>query len=90
VAPGSVFRRNPFQRKGITPLDERIERIILDSGEPTIANSTEENHVPPPFPERGPVPMTFLLLAGAILLALWLVETIVFLVGYRQSNSKST
>lgn len=34
--------------------------------------------------------MTFLLLAGAILLALWLVETIVFLVGYRQSNSKST
>lgn len=33
--------------------------------------------------------MTFLLIAGVVLLALWLVETIVFLVGYRQSNSKS-
>ena len=45
--------------------------------------------VPEPFPALGRALMTFLLIAGLILLALWLVETIVFLVGYRQSNSKS-
>ncbi len=33
--------------------------------------------------------MTFLLIAGVVLLALWLVETVVFLVGYRQHNSNS-
>ncbi len=45
--------------------------------------------VPESFPALVPALMTFLLIAGVILLALWLVETIVFLVGYRQSNSKS-
>lgn len=30
--------------------------------------------------------MTILLIAGVVLLALWLVETIVFLVAYRRSN----
>jgi hypothetical protein len=30
--------------------------------------------------------MTFLAIAGVVLLALWLVETVVFLVGYRQSD----
>jgi hypothetical protein len=34
--------------------------------------------------------MSFFPIAGVILLALWLVETIVFLVGYRQSNSNSS
>lgn len=34
--------------------------------------------------------MTILLIAGVILLALWIVETIVFLVGYRQMNSDSS
>jgi len=34
--------------------------------------------------------MTILPIAGVILLALWLVETIVFLVGYRQMNSNSS
>jgi hypothetical protein len=34
--------------------------------------------------------MTILPLAGVILLALWLIETIVFLVGYRQTNSNSS
>jgi hypothetical protein len=45
--------------------------------------------VPESFPALVRALMTFLLIAGVILLALWLVETIVFLVGYRQSNSKS-
>jgi hypothetical protein len=45
--------------------------------------------VPESFPALVPALMTFLLIGGVILLALWLVETIVFLVGYRQSNSKS-
>ena len=34
--------------------------------------------------------MTILPLAGVILLALWLVETIIYLVGYRQTNSDSS
>jgi len=34
--------------------------------------------------------MSFLLIAGVILLALWVVQTIVFLVGYRQVNSESS
>ena len=34
--------------------------------------------------------MSILLLAGLILLALWIVQTIVFLVGYRQVNSNSS
>jgi len=33
--------------------------------------------------------MTFLPIVGVVLAALWLVETVVFLVGYRQSNSKA-
>ena len=32
--------------------------------------------------------MSILPIAGVILLALWVVETIVFLVGYRQVNSE--
>ena len=35
-------------------------------------------------------PMTILPIAGVILLALWLVETVIFLVGYRQTNSDSS
>jgi hypothetical protein len=34
--------------------------------------------------------MTILPIAGVILLALWLIETIVFLVGYRQTKSDSS
>ena len=34
--------------------------------------------------------MTILPIAGVVLLALWIVETIVFLVGYRQMNSDSS
>jgi len=34
--------------------------------------------------------MSILLIAGLILLALWIVQTIVFLVGYRQVNSNSS
>jgi hypothetical protein len=30
--------------------------------------------------------MTFLAIAAVVLLALWFVETVVFLVGYRQSD----
>jgi hypothetical protein len=54
--------------------------------------SAEELLVPEPFPALAleGARMTFLLIAGVILLALWLVETIVFLVGYRQSNSNSS
>jgi len=33
--------------------------------------------------------MTFLAIAAVVLLALWLVETVVFLVGYRQSSDDS-
>jgi hypothetical protein len=33
--------------------------------------------------------MTILPIVGVVLLALWLVETIVFLVGYKQTNSNS-
>ena len=51
--------------------------------------SAEVFLVPEPFPALDHALMTFLLIAGVVLLALWLVETIVFLVGYRQSNSKS-
>ncbi len=32
--------------------------------------------------------MTFLAIAAVILLGLWLVETVVFLVGYRQSDDR--
>ena len=34
--------------------------------------------------------MSILPLAGLILLAVWIVQTIVFLVGYRQVNSNSS
>lgn len=34
--------------------------------------------------------MSLLPIAGVILLALWVLETIVFLVGYRQVNSESS
>ena len=34
--------------------------------------------------------MSILPIAGVILLALWLIETVVFLVGYRQMNSDSS
>lgn len=34
--------------------------------------------------------MTILPIVGVTLLALWIVETIVFLVGYRQMNSNSS
>jgi hypothetical protein len=34
--------------------------------------------------------MSFLPIAGVALLALWLLETVVFLVGYRQTNSNSS
>ena len=34
--------------------------------------------------------MSILPIAGLILLALWIVQTIVFLVGYRQVNSNSS
>ena len=34
--------------------------------------------------------MTILPSAGLVLLALWVVETIAFLVGYRQTNSDSS
>jgi hypothetical protein len=34
--------------------------------------------------------MNILPIAGVILLALWVVETIVFLVGYRRVNSESS
>ena len=51
---------------------------------------TDVLRVPWFFPNRGGAPMTFLLIAGVVLLALWLVETVVFLVGYRQHNSNSS
>jgi len=34
--------------------------------------------------------MSILPIAGVILLAVWIVQTIVFLVGYRQVNSNSS
>jgi hypothetical protein len=34
--------------------------------------------------------MSILPIAGVVLLALWLIETVVFLVGYRQMNSDSS
>jgi hypothetical protein len=34
--------------------------------------------------------MSLLPVAGVVLLALWVVETIVFLVGYRRVNSESS
>ena len=34
--------------------------------------------------------MTFLPIAGIVLLAVWIIQTIVFLVGYRQVNSNSS
>jgi hypothetical protein len=41
------------------------------------------------FPASGFLAMTILPIVGVVLLALWLVETIVFLVGYKQTNSNS-
>ena len=32
--------------------------------------------------------MTFLAIAAVVLVGLWLVETVVFLVGYRQSENR--
>jgi hypothetical protein len=68
--------------KWITPSDPETHE-----SNPTF--SAEVPLVPESFPALVRALMTFLLIAGVILLALWLVETIVFLVGYRQSNSKS-
>ena len=39
------------------------------------------------FPTRKRVLMTFLPIAGVILIALWLLETVLFLLSYRQSKS---
>jgi len=50
---------------------------------------TDVFRVPGFFPNCGDAPMTFLLIAGVVLLALWLVETVVFLVGYGQQKSNS-
>jgi hypothetical protein len=60
-----------------------------ETHDPNPTFTAEVPLVPESFPALVLALMTFLLIAGVILLALWLVETIVFLVGYRQSNSKS-
>jgi hypothetical protein len=60
-----------------------------ETHDPNSTYSAEVPFVPESFPALVPALMTFFLIGGVILLALWLVETIVFLVGYRQSNSKS-
>jgi hypothetical protein len=78
----------PFLGKRPTP--EWIESLNPETHGPNRILSAELPLVPKPFPAPERSRMTFLPIAGVILLALWLVETIVFLVGYRQSNSKSS
>ena len=70
-------------------ISEWIASSDPETHDPNLAFIAEVHLVPESFPTLGRALMTFLLIAGMILLALWLVETIVFLVGYRQSNSKS-
>jgi hypothetical protein len=70
-------------------ISEWIAPSDPETHDPNSTFSAEVPLVPESFPALVRALMTFLLIAGVILLALWLVETIVFLVGYRQSNSKS-
>jgi len=69
-----------------------VARSIRNSVAPNGERSAEWTLVQKSFPasQELDLAMTILPLAGVILLALWLVETIIFLVGYRQMNSNSS